>query len=449
VRSKTQAIQRWLRGYDRGEFDQLLNEMGRIRTEIRHYRTAISFNRAMLIRKVVSLLNVGIHCSKSLIKKLGAAIAIKNGTPWGNLTNSWAARILADAKKQSTGRPLFGELSEEGTAAFIQADVVNMKDLSAEWNGAHPDARLTHCTYEGMSEEAIKGCVRSTDFSGSVGYREMIAASRSPKDTVPGHCFIRSHMDDNSVRFLDPAQYWDCGIKEITVELGSSQIQVASMPPSLIEELRECLHKLYGGREEGVGMSAAWLDNSQRKLPGGRMACLMVKEMDGETVVSYASCRADRQGANGSAFETIGKLSSKFGNWFKLNFPERWNEIRGNNTKEGWKFPPHFNHPDLISPRMFVTDRLANEAHVDYNDVGPCVVFWIKDSPMDNDTDWQFVFENVRTGEGNGKRDSLTVQLHDGLVIIFDGTKVRHCTSVPDASSPRKFGVYHGTSKIK
>lgn len=449
MRSKPEVIQEWLRKYDRGEFDSTLRELGKNRIATQSFRTPTSENRAVLVSKVVGLLNVGILPSIAAIKSMGASIARKRGSTWGNFGRPWAARILADAKKKSCGYPLIGKMDEEGATAVITGTHVDLKDRSKEWNGATPDTVFKKpCVYEGMSEGDILGCMGTPKFASPDEYRDAVCASGSPKDMVDGHCFKASHRNKSISRSIDPAAYWECGAKDIAINFGDSSIKIATMPPCLINELRECLHSIYGGRE-GVGISSTALNNSSRKLPGGRMACLVVKEMNGDVAVSYASCRTDSHGAKGNSLETIRRLSSKFGDWFKVAYPDEWETIRSNNLKEGWKFPPYFNDPNIISPRIFVTDRLANEAHMDFKDIGPCVVFWIKDNATDNEKDWQFIFEDIRTGEDEGKRDTLAVQLYDGLVIIFDGTKVRHCTSVPDASSPRKFGVYHGTSKVR
>ena len=68
---------------------------------------------------------------------------------------------------------------------------------------------------------------------------------------------------------------------------------------------------------------------------------------------------------------------------------------------KGGRLPVLLFTPDDI-PWFFISDHhLANEPHLDENDRGMYVVYWIKDSETDNDTYWQFVFESVTTGSGD------------------------------------------------
>ena len=251
-------------------------------------------------------------------------------------------------------------------------------------------------------------------------------------------------MDPALSRIIHVEDYVNLGL-DMEIDLGDSQILGTIMPDSLKEELRVHLNNLYAGEKEGVGIRREWLNNAQRKLPCGTMGCFMRKSKDD----NYSSCREDRFGARGSLFSTLHKLCSGFGAFFQMKFPQVWNEIRNNNAKEGWSTPSFLHHEHICSPRIFITDCIGNESHKDFHDIGPCVVFWIKESPEDEESDWQFIFEAVSTGEGDCKRDLLTIQINDGLVLVFDGRKVRHCTSIPDPNSKRKYAVYHGASKVR
>ena len=263
-------------------------------------------------------------------------------------------------------------------------------------------------------------------------------------------CYKESHRDQRRACVISPAHYWAAGIKKISVDLGVTPIEIMILPKELRESLRSSLHDIYAGGDEGVGIIPQWLNNAMRDNPGGWMSCLITRGMtDAGEPFPYVSCEEDRFGLKGSSNETFRFMSESFGEWLHDNMPEVWNEIRANNASEGWKAPGFFNSPHMISPRFFISDRLANEPHMDDNDRGICVVYWIKDSETDDDADWQFIFESVTTGSGDSQRDTLTIQLHDGVVIVFDGTKVRHCSSVPSCDSKRKFGVFHGASKFQ
>ena len=103
----------------------------------------------------------------------------------------------------------------------------------------------------------------------------------------------------------------------------------------------------------------------------------------------------------------------------------------------------------MVSPRVVISWQLANEPHKDPNDNGLSVVFWVvgsDDLRKVNKDNWRFVFQNMSTGTGNARRDTTTIPLFHGKVIIYDGKRIRHATTISLTNTVNKFGIFHGST---
>ena len=101
----------------------------------------------------------------------------------------------------------------------------------------------------------------------------------------------------------------------------------------------------------------------------------------------------------------------------------------------------------MILLRIVVSWQLGNEPFVDPKDNGLSVVVWVV---VLNEIDmnevpqyWRFVLQNLRTTEGDKQHDGVSVHLSHGIVIIYDGKKVRHTTTIPLDERYTRFGVFH------
>ena len=139
--------------------------------------------------------------------------------------------------------------------------------------------------------------------------------------------------------------------------------------------------------------------------------------------------------------------------WLKRNYPGILDEIQDDNCNYYGNRPLYIGEEDMISPRIVISWQLGNEPHVDPKDNGLSVVVWVValDEIDLNEVprDWRFIIQNVRTTEGNKQRDGISVQLCHGIVIIYDGKKVRHATSIPLDKQYTRFGVFHGFTNTR
>ena len=391
--------------------------------------------RKKLVASLAQLYRLGVRAGYKAIRSMEEAVAHEDHCIDKQYSASWARSVAKDVRDACGACPIFGFLNQDATRAVLTGREVNLKNLQESWTGITPDLKYN---MKASSPSSVPASVSQNT------YRQKICQSSSKKDAVDGLCYGKAQSDPSKCRNIKVGDFGQVGL-DFEVDLPDSKILGTIMPDDLKEELRAHLNGLFAGEEGGVGIRMEWLKNAQRNLPCGTMGCFVRKTLN----TDYASCRKNRHGAMGSLYETLGSLSGGFGAFLRRKFPQVWDEIYNTNAKEGWSCPSYYQHDDIFSPRLFVTDRIGNESHMDYQDIGPCVVFWLKESVEDSESDWHFIFEAVSTGEGEHKRDSLSIQIEDGLVLVFDGSKVRHCTSVPDRDSNRKYGVYYGTSKAR
>ena len=74
--------------------------------------------------------------------------------------------------------------------------------------------------------------------------------------------------------------------------------------------------------------------------------------------------------------------------------------------------------------RMMVSVNLANSPHYDKGDTSLSVAIWVEEKPG-HAQNWYFVFPNMSHGGSKG----VVVKLYHGLVIVWDGREIFHCTS--------------------
>ena len=87
---------------------------------------------------------------------------------------------------------------------------------------------------------------------------------------------------------------------------------------------------------------------------------------------------------------------------------------------------------------------------MDPKDNGVSVVVWVVS--LDNidldevPSDWRFIIQNLRTIVNGEQRVGVSIRLFHGIVIIYDGKKIRHATSVPLNERYTCYGVFHGST---
>ena len=136
----------------------------------------------------------------------------------------------------------------------------------------------------------------------------------------------------------------------------------------------------------------------------------------------------------------------------KATYPYILNEIQSANCNYHGNRPSYIGEEEMLSPRIVVS-WLGNESDVDPKDNKLSVVVLVvvlNEIDMNEvPRDWRFVLQNLRTTDGDKRRDGVSVQLFHGIVIIYDGKKVRRATTTPLDERYTRFGVFHGFTNTR
>jgi hypothetical protein len=74
---------------------------------------------------------------------------------------------------------------------------------------------------------------------------------------------------------------------------------------------------------------------------------------------------------------------------------------------------------------IMISRNLGNSSHVDYADASRSIAFWVEEKPGQA-KNWYFLLPNVSIEESKG----VVIKLFHGAVISWDGSKIRHCSSI-------------------
>ena len=149
--------------------------------------------------------------------------------------------------------------------------------------------------------------------------------------------------------------------------------------------------------------------------------------------------------------EVLKELNDIVFGWLSFAHPDIMAQVKEDNKKYHGCHPPYTTSDNCIFPRMVISWQLANEGHKDPNDNGLSVVVWVVDiNNIDSlaCTDWRFVFQNLSTGSDHMRRDTTSIPLFHGIVIIYDGNKIRRATTIPLDKSVHRFGLLHGSATL-
>jgi hypothetical protein len=78
---------------------------------------------------------------------------------------------------------------------------------------------------------------------------------------------------------------------------------------------------------------------------------------------------------------------------------------------------------------MMCSENYGNSAHCDTDDCSDTLSGWFNGAVGDPELRNFFLFPNLRINGSHG----VAIKLYDGVIVVFDGQKLRHCTSVPTA----------------
>jgi len=116
--------------------------------------------------------------------------------------------------------------------------------------------------------------------------------------------------------------------------------------------------------------------------------------------------------------------------------------------------PSYLGGSDGISLSINVSHNFANSSHYDSIDFGPSIVLWVLDDDACNNCDQYLVFNNVKQrDECKQPKCGVMIKISDGMLMSFDGSSLRHGTTIRRHSSTgvlcpsgNVFGIHFGLS---
>jgi hypothetical protein len=125
--------------------------------------------------------------------------------------------------------------------------------------------------------------------------------------------------------------------------------------------------------------------------------------------------------------DAMAAASSAVGEYMEKHWPGEYNGIRDAEELKSSSLPPlrqmgGENGPGNV---IMVSRNLGNSAHIDFADKSRSFAIWVEEVPG-GAQNWYFVLPDVSIGGSNG----VVIKLFHGAVIAWDGSKIRHCSSV-------------------
>jgi len=319
-----------------------------------------------------------------------------------------------------------------------------------EWNGAEPDVRI-HApkilVKKGIihtdGDSTTEGATMSFSNLSKEQHRRM--NNSSGRKYAKNHCYLRADLDDEVSNMIDIRKI-NAGKITIAVENQANNVEISRLPIDLADKIRDFFITMYDTKRGGcgVGFTAGALMNTgnNSKSPRGRMTTFGIFP-DG---TKYANTREDRKRGRMSSYDMLEDIEVLLYDCLASEYPEVLKLIQDDNEESyDGRRPPYVRKGKMIAPRIIVSSLLGNEAHIDFKDKGLSFVVWLSEKPENEVDDWRFILQSLRTDVDGCERDTTSVQLCHGIVMIYDGRFIRHATSIPDASRGNRFGVFHGS----
>jgi len=344
----------------------------------------------------------------------------------------------------------------ERRVLHIRGKAVDMFD--GEWMGTPPDVHVLR-SLESIDKEVIcspnnktKDCTIVRDTISREEYLRKIPRGKGRREIADRYCYLDGDKDKNTCRMFDINNL--PGIKELSFDFddGSPSLIVGKLPDASANRLSFLLSKMYSTKLgiEGLDLDSGDLKNSHNMRGDpcrGCMSSFGTLEIIENGSKDYKNTRAFQD-----LLEVLKELNDIVFGWLSVEHPDVMRQMKEDNKNYHGCHPPYTTSDTCISPWMVISWQLGNEGHKDPNDNGLSVVIWVVDInniDLSACTDWRFVFQNLSTGLDDVRRDTTSIPLFHGIVIIYDGKKIRHATTIPLDKSIHRFGLFHGSTNPK
>jgi len=103
--------------------------------------------------------------------------------------------------------------------------------------------------------------------------------------------------------------------------------------------------------------------------------------------------------------------------------------------------PPYLGGNSGFCLSINVSHNFANSSHYDSVDYGPSIVLWVMDDVASLRCDQYLVFNNIeQTIDNETTKKGVMIKLSDGMVMSFQGSTLRHGTTIRRDSATGRIG---------
>ena len=124
-------------------------------------------------------------------------------------------------------------------------------------------------------------------------------------------------------------------------------------------------------------------------------------------------------------------------------FPDWVLEMERHMKDTSVEIPEVMGGKDGLAPFGVCSCDLGNPSHIDCQDGTRSGSLWREKIPG-RAKGWYFLMPNVHNGDGR----PIAIELFDGIVIVWDGRIIRHCSSSPSVGEKNRVnGIFWGTTE--
>eukprot|EP00816_Leptocylindrus_hargravesii_P001688 CAMPEP_0196805574 /NCGR_PEP_ID=MMETSP1362-20130617/5371_1 /TAXON_ID=163516 /ORGANISM="Leptocylindrus danicus, Strain CCMP1856" /LENGTH=383 /DNA_ID=CAMNT_0042178589 /DNA_START=446 /DNA_END=1594 /DNA_ORIENTATION=- len=345
--------------------------------------------------------------------------------------------------------------SSQTTTTTIDAAVINIFE---DWNGPIPDCTVVDACEEpggeivmessGIDSEIVRTFMTRED------YLKRVPRGINSRGVVNKCCFLDSDLDEAVCLQVNLSDEDDAEVV-FSVQGDDADVVISRLPRDIADRIASILSEIYADENDpnSLRLPRQFLINAhgmRGSPPRGKMTTFGLRELIASGGAAYINSLINFVGRRGDLFAYLREIEVLICDWLRMAYPTVLSDIRQDNHNYYGNKPPYIGEEEMIAPRIVISWQLGNEPHVDPKDSGVSVVVWVVDvNNIDLDKappDWRFIIQNLRTEVDGKRRDGVSIQLFHGIVIIYDGKRVRHATSIPFDDRYTRFGVFHGST---
>jgi hypothetical protein len=185
-----------------------------------------------------------------------------------------------------------------------------------------------------------------------------------------------------------------------------------------------------------------------RELPSGGNTRKTVGDVGDMFALGY---RSSKTGViyvatkDGKVPDAMARASTAVGKYMKEHWPADYADIREADNLKATTLPPlkEMGGKDGPGNVIMISRNLGNSGHFDSADASRSTAFWVEEEPG-GAKNWWFIFPDVSIDGSKG----VVIKLFHGIGISWDGSKIKHCSSITDTGDNNNvYGCMFGSCR--